>query len=147
MKRTLTLATIALAGLTFAGCSTKPTTDTTPAPAPTTSSTTADPAPALPPPTTTKSQDQALRKAESYLTMTAFSQTGLVKQLMFEGFSQADAEWAAATVHADWNEQALKRGKSYLEMSAFSRTSLIKQLMFEGFTKAQATYAVDTIGL
>jgi hypothetical protein len=37
------------------------------------------------------SQQQAVRKAKSYLRVSAFSRSGLIKQLKFEGFSTKDA--------------------------------------------------------
>ena len=95
----------------------------------------------------TVSQQQAVRKAESYLDMTAFSRSGLVKQLVFEGFSAADAEYAVSHIQVDWMAQAAAKAKSYLEMTSFSRKSLIAQLVFEGFTQAQAEYGATAAGL
>lgn len=95
----------------------------------------------------TLSQKNAVRKAKSYLEMSAFSRSGLIKQLEFEKFSTEDAVYAVDKIGADWNKQAERKAKSYLEMSGFSRDSLIKQLEFEGFTSAQAIYGVDAIGL
>ncbi|WP_431711545.1 Ltp family lipoprotein [Glutamicibacter uratoxydans] len=42
----------------------------------------------------TVSQQNALRTAENYLSFTAFSREGLIDQLEFEQFSNADATWA-----------------------------------------------------
>lgn len=92
-------------------------------------------------------QQQAVAKAESYIEMTAFSRSGLIKQLQFEEFSQADATFAVDHITVDWNAQAAEKAKSYLEMSPFSRNGLIKQLQFEGFTSAQATHGVNAAGL
>jgi hypothetical protein len=95
----------------------------------------------------TVSQQNALRKAASYLDFTAFSQTGLIHQLEFEKFSTGDATWAADRVTVDWNEQAAKKAKSYLEFTSFSRSGLVEQLLFEGFTPEQAEYGASTTGL
>ncbi|MFB0833743.1 Ltp family lipoprotein [Arthrobacter halodurans] len=95
----------------------------------------------------TVSQQNALGKAESYLGFSAFSKTGLIKQLEFEDFSAADAKWAVDRVEVDWNEQAAKKAESYLEFSSFSRSGLIKQLLFEGYTQKQAQYGVSKTGL
>lgn len=95
----------------------------------------------------TLSQQNALRSAGSYLDFTAFSRTGLIKQLVFEKFSTPDATWAVDRVTVDWNEQAAKSAKSYLEYTSFSRASLRDQLIFEGFTAAQAEYGVSQTGL
>lgn len=98
-------------------------------------------------PSTTKSQDNAVRQAESYLDMSAFSRTGLIKQLEFEGYSKADATYGAEHAGADWGVQAEKKAAEYLEMSAFSRSGLIEQLEFEGFTAAQARRGATAAGL
>ncbi|MET3903274.1 Ltp family lipoprotein [Paenarthrobacter sp. 4246] len=95
----------------------------------------------------TVSQQNALRKATSYLEFTAFSYPGLIKQLEFEKYSTEDATWAADRVKVDWNQQAAKKAKNYLEFSSFSRAGLIDQLLFEGFTPEQAEYGVSQTGL
>lgn len=92
-------------------------------------------------------QRNAVRQAESYLEFTAFSRSGLIKQLEFEGYSAEDATFAVDKVAPDWNEQAAKKAQDYLDLSAFSRSGLIDQLEFEGFTTEQATYGVDQVGL
>jgi len=100
-----------------------------------------------PEPIVTVSQKNAVAKAKSYLGYSAFSYTGLIKQLEYEQFSHADAVYGADNSGADWNEQAAKKAQSYMEYSAFSRGSLIKQLKYEGFTQAQAEYGADSVGL
>lgn len=94
-------------------------------------------------PEVTKGQEQALLKAESYLDLSAFSKKGLIKQLEYEGFSKADAEWAVDHVDVDWNEQAVKKALSYLELSAFSESELADQLEYEGFTAKQAKHGAS----
>ena len=79
--------------------------------------------------------------------MTAFSRTGLIKQLEYEGFSEADATYGADAQHANWNEQAAKKAADYLDMTSFSRQGLIDQLVYEGFTRSEAEYGVDAVGL
>lgn len=98
-------------------------------------------------PTETVSQKNARRKAESYLDYSAFSESGLVEQLEFEGFSPADAAYGVVAQHADWNEQAAKKAASYLDYSSFSLSGLVEQLEFEGFTPLQARYGASTTGL
>ena len=77
----------------------------------------------------------------------AFSKSGLIKQLEFDGFSNEEATYAAEQVNADWKEQAVKKAKEYLKLMGFSRKSLIEQLEFDGFTEEEATYAADQVGL
>ena len=96
--------------------------------------------------THTAEQSAALSKALDYLDYTAFSRSGLVDQLEYEGFSTEDATWAVDNCGADWNQQALQTAKDYLDYTAFSYTGLIDQLEYEGFTMEQAAYGVDNCG-
>ena len=93
------------------------------------------------------SESNARKKAESYLSLMAFSRSGLITQLEFEGFSNLDATYGADAVNANWNEQAAKKAANYLSTMSFSRSGLMNQLLFEGFTQAQASYGVATTGL
>lgn len=95
---------------------------------------------------TTEGERRALEKAYDYLEYTAFSYTGLIEQLEFEGFSNSEATYAADNCGADWNEQAALKAQQYLEYSSFSRSGLIEQLEFEGFTHSQAEYGVTENG-
>lgn len=95
----------------------------------------------------TVSQQNALRSADSYVEYKAFSRTGLIKQLKFEGFSTKDATWAVDHMTVNWNQQAAKSAAEYLDFTSFSRSSLIDQLVFEGFTLKQAKYGVSKTGL
>lgn len=125
-------------------------TKTTPVPAKTETKTTPAPTPTptqAPISSETTSQKNAVRKAKSYLTYTAFSHDGLVAQLEYEQFSHADAVYGADNSGANWNEQAAKKAKSYMGMSAYSRGSLIEQLKYEKFTQAQAEYGANAVGL
>ncbi|GIE45323.1 Ltp family lipoprotein [Actinoplanes lobatus] len=92
-------------------------------------------------------QKNAARMAASYLKYSAFSRSGLIEQLKYEGFSTKLATYGVDAQHANWKKQAAKMAKSYLKYSAFSRQGLIDQLKYEGFTTAQATYGVNQAGL
>jgi hypothetical protein len=94
----------------------------------------------------TMGEKNALKKAQSYLDVMAFSYSGLIKQLEYEGFTHQEAEYGVNNVEADWNEQAALKAQSYLDVMPFSRDGLIKQLEYEGFTKAQAEYGVQAVG-
>ena len=98
-------------------------------------------------PALTAGQENAARAAEGYLDFAAFSRSGLIEQLEFEGYSTKDATYGAGSLNANWKEQAAKAAKNYLDMSAFSRSGLIEQLEFEGYTRAQAVYGVNQAGL
>ena len=86
---------------------------------------------------------QAATSAEDYLDFSAFSRSGLIGQLEYEGFSAAEAEFGVDSLDADWFEQAVLSAASYLEFSSFSRSGLIGQLEYEGFTRAEATFGAD----
>jgi hypothetical protein len=114
---------------------------------------TVPPKPKVTKPAMTKSQEQAVGAARSYLEFTAFSRKGLIKQLSSEygeGFSVKDATFAVDYLKVNWNEQAAKAAKKYLEVTHFSRNGLIRQLESEhgeGFTHKQAVYGVTKAGL
>lgn len=91
-------------------------------------------------------EKNAIKTAESYLSYTSFSRSGLIEQLEYEGFSNEAATLAVDSITVDWNEQAAKEAESYLSYMSFSRSGLIKQLEFEGFTHAQAEYGVSAVG-
>jgi hypothetical protein len=95
----------------------------------------------------TLSQQNAVAMAGDYLAYTAFSESGLIEQLEFEGFSNEDATYAVNQIDVDWQEQAVNMAQEYLDYTSFSRSGLIEQLEYEGFSNEHATYAVDEIGL
>lgn len=106
-----------------------------------------EPAPVKEEPTLTLSQKNAINKAEDYLDYTAFSKSGLIEQLEFEGFPSDEATFAVNNIKVDWKEQAEKKAKDYLDYTSFSRSSLIEQLQFEGFSTEEATYGADKVGI
>jgi colicin import membrane protein len=97
--------------------------------------------------TLTSGQTNALRAAQDYLNYSAFSRSGLIEQLEFEGYSTGDATFAVDAANVNWKEQAAKAAENYLDYSAFSRSGLIEQLQFEGYTREQAEYGVTQAGL
>lgn len=97
-------------------------------------------------PSPTTGEKNALRTAREYLNISAFSYTGLIHQLEYEGYSTEEATYAADNCNANWNEQAAKSAKEYLDISSFSRQGLIDQLIYEGYTQEQAEYGVTQNG-
>ena len=93
----------------------------------------------------TTGEKNALNKAYDYLDYTAFSRSGLIDQLEFEGYSTSEATYAVDHCGADWNEQAVKKAQQYLDYMSFSKSGLIDQLEFEGFTPAQAEYGANAV--
>ena len=89
----------------------------------------------------------AIEKAQSYLSHTPFSPSGLYDQLLFEGFSEEDSQFAVNCLVVDWDEMCYEKAVSYItNVGGFSKQSLIDQLVFEGFTKKQAKKAVQRLG-
>lgn len=119
-----------------------PRTTTTEAP-----TTTVPPTTATTDPPESAGQKNARQSAADYLDYMAFSHSGLVDQLEFEGFSTADATYGVDALTVDWNEQAALSAAEYLDYTSFSRSGLIDQLVFEGFSQAEAEYGVSTTGL
>lgn len=97
-------------------------------------------------PSPTTGEKNALRTAREYLNISAFSYSGLIHQLEYEGYSTEEATYAADNCNANWNEQAAKSAKEYLDVSSFSRQELINQLIYEGYTQEQAEYGVTQNG-
>ena len=91
-------------------------------------------------------QENAVGKAKSYIEYQAFSRSGLIKQLEFEGYSTEDSTFAVDTIAPDWNAQAGAKAKSYLEYQSFSRDGLYDQLIFEGFSDGEATAGLAAVG-
>jgi hypothetical protein len=94
----------------------------------------------------TMGERNALAKAERYLSIMAFSRSGLIDQLEFDGYTHSEALYAVNHCGANWNEQAARKAQRYLDIMSFSRSGLIDQLMFDGFTRSQANYGVEAVG-
>lgn len=97
----------------------------------------------VPKPKETAGQKNAKAKAEQYLDGMAFSRTGLIAQLKYEGFTGADATYAVDNVKVSWNAQAELKAEQYLEGMSFSRSALVAQLKYDGFSQAQADHGVE----
>lgn len=91
----------------------------------------------------TRGEQNALKQAEMYSNFMPLSLKGIINQLKFEGYSDAEAEYGANNLKVDWNEQAYKSANKYLELMPMSKQALLQQLKFEGFTSEQAEYGVN----
>jgi hypothetical protein len=98
-------------------------------------------------PKMTKSQEQAVGSAESYLEGQHFSKKGLIHQLKYDGYPTKDAVFAVNYIHPNWNQQAAGTAKEYLDGQHFSHSGLIHQLKYDGYTQSQAEYGVEKAGL
>ena len=94
----------------------------------------------------TLGEKNAAKSALDYISVMAFSYSGLVRQLEFEGYTNEEAVYGVDKCGADWKEQAAKSAEEYLSIMAFSRDGLIAQLESEGFTRQQAEYGVQAVG-
>lgn len=97
-------------------------------------------------------QQNAVRSANSYLSMTGFSRDGLIAQLSSsygDGYSVADARAAVDSLSVNWDAQAVRSAQQYLSMMGFSCNGLIEQLSSdagEKYTESQATYGAQQAG-
>lgn len=96
-------------------------------------------------PQLSREQRNALNRAERYLSSSAFSQSRLKRQLLYEDFSESAADFAVTTVDADWNEQALKKALRYSQNLSLSDERVANQLSYEGFTSEQIEYALTRL--
>lgn len=97
-------------------------------------------------PSPTVGQKNALNRALDYLDYNEFSRKGLIDQLLYDGYTQEEAEYGADHTNANWDEEAALKAMDYLSVMSFSRQGLIEQLMFDGFTQEQAEYGVTQNG-
>ena len=89
----------------------------------------------------------AIEIAQSYLSTMPFSPSGLYDQLLYEGFSEEDSQFAIDHLIVDWDEMCYETAVSYVtNIGGFSKKSLIHQLEYDGFTKKQAKKAVKRLG-
>ena len=74
-------------------------------------------------PTTTASESagerNARQSAADYLAYSAFSRSGLIDQLEYEGFTTTQAKYGVDAQGANWNAQAALKAADYLEYSSF----------------------------
>ena len=126
-------------------------------PTPSAQSTAATPSPSAPNANNaaqnlTGPQKNAVRAAQSYLSISAFSRDGLIEQLSSQagnGFNINDATKAVESLNVDWNQEAVKSAKQYLKMMGFSCSGLIEQLSSRAgakFTQKQATFGAQRAG-
>lgn len=100
----------------------------------------------------TSPQKNAVRSAQQYISVQAFSHNGLIDQLSSEygdGYSVSDATAAVNSMSTDWSEQAVRAAKNYLSIQGFSCNGLIEQLSSEygdQYTHSQATYGATQAG-
>ncbi len=99
----------------------------------------------------TSGQENALRAGQNYIDSMSFSKAGLIQQLSSsagDGYSKADATFAANNVEANWNKEAVEAAQGYLDTMPFSKDDLVQQLSSaagDEYTRAQADYALNKV--
>ena len=100
----------------------------------------------------TRSQKNAVRSANAYLSFSGFSRKGLIDQLSSEygdGYEVDDATKAVDSLTVDWSQQAVRSAQQYLNMMGFSCKGLIQQLSSDfgdKYTVEQATFGANQAG-
>jgi len=100
----------------------------------------------------TRPQNNAVRSAKQYISISGFSRNGLINQLSLsagDGYDIADATIAVDSLNIDWNKQAARSAEQYLSISGFSCKGLINQLSSSAgdkYTVSQATYGAQQVG-
>lgn len=96
------------------------------------------------------SADAALEDAYGYLSLdrVSLSYETLINQLVYEGYSESTATYAADNCGADWYAQAVKAAqfiKEDLHGSDLDYDDLVFFLEIDGFTEDQAIYGADYV--
>lgn len=94
-------------------------------------------------------KDAALEDAYGYLNLDGISLSyeTLINQLVYEGYSESTATYAADNCGADWYAQAVKAAQFIkdLQGSDLDYDTLVYFLEIDGFTDDQAVYGADQI--
>lgn len=88
----------------------------------------------------TDRESMALNKAKSHLSSAPISRASLIKLLKADGFSSAEAAYAAENCSADWYKQAEKAAEKHLSRYPFYLSLLVEQLELDGFTSDEAQH-------
>lgn len=94
-------------------------------------------------------KDAALEDAYGYLNLdgVSLSYDRLINQLVYEGYSESTATYAADNCGADWYAQAVKAAQFIKDLrgSDLDYDTLVYFLEIDGFTGDQAVYGADQI--
>lgn len=99
------------------------------------------------------SQAEAKQAAAVYLNQEyqyfrpLFSRVLIIQMLRDDGYTLADATYAAGAVRHDWSEEAAIMANDLIggNINYFSRSGLISELRSENFTSSEASYAAGLI--
>jgi hypothetical protein len=66
-----------------------------------------------------------------------------VDHLVFQGFTDYEASYAADAVGVDWRKEAAGQALDYLEYAFYTYEELVDQLVYDGFTPEEAQYGAS----
>ena len=97
------------------------------------------------------SQAEAKQAAAVYLNQEyqysrpLFSRVVIIQMLRDDGYTLADATYAAGAVSHDWSAEAALMANDLIGNSYYSRSGLITELRSENFTSSEASYAAGQL--
>ncbi len=91
----------------------------------------------------TEREKEALEGANRYVKATAISKLGVVDMLVYDKFTQEEAEYGAAKCGADWKAEAVEDANRYLKISDMTRQDVLDMLVYDKFTQEEAEYGAD----
>lgn len=92
-------------------------------------------------------REDAVALAQYYVDYYPYSRGGIIYQLREEGFSKADAVYAADHIDVDWYDEAEESAADELKYKKFTHDELVDKLVYLGFTKQEAEYGVACNGI
>ena len=93
------------------------------------------------------STDSAIEAAKKYIETGNYTYTSLIDKLQQDGYSTADAEYAANNCGANWKGMAANEAKKLLDGGMTTKEEVVDQLIFKGFTYEQAVHGAEANGL
>ena len=89
--------------------------------------------------------EQALGKAQSYVEITAFSETDLRIQLEYCEFSPEAIQFALDNVNVDYQAECIEMAEILLAFTNFSEADLREQLEYHEFGEEHINVAIDEV--
>lgn len=89
--------------------------------------------------------EQALGKAQSYVEITAFSESDLRRQLEYHEFSPEAVQFALDNVDVDYQAECIEMAELLLEVTTFSEADLREQLQYNEFSKEHIDVAIAEV--
>ena len=87
--------------------------------------------------------EQALKKAQSYIDHSSFSENDLRGQLEYHEFSSEAIQYALDNVEVDYQEECIEKAESYLRHTSFSENDLRGQLEYHEFNSEHIEQAIQ----